>query len=83
MIAEDRMRHFYVIGQTGTGKTGGLVSMIAQDIANGDGVCFIDPHGNDVQTHYVDDSRSSASKDVIYFDPTYYAATHGAQYAGV
>lgn len=70
MIAEDRMRHFYVIGQTGTGKTGGLVSMIAQDIANGEGVCFIDPHGNDVQTimSMVPEHRM---KDVIYFDPTY------------
>ncbi len=70
MVAEDRMRHFYVIGQTGTGKTGGLVSMIAQDIANGEGVCFIDPHGNDVQTimSMIPEHRI---QDVIYFDPTY------------
>jgi hypothetical protein len=46
---EDRMRHMYVIGQTGTGKSHILKTMIMQDILNGDGVCFIDPHGNDVQ----------------------------------
>jgi Ni2+-binding GTPase involved in maturation of urease and hydrogenase len=68
MKREDRMRHFYVIGQTGTGKTGILKSMIAQDIRNGEGCCFIDPHGNDVQDilSYVPKERID---DVIYFDP--------------
>ncbi|QQR49891.1 type IV secretion system DNA-binding domain-containing protein [Candidatus Nomurabacteria bacterium] len=70
MKREDRMRHFYVIGQTGTGKTGILKSMIAQDIKNGEGCCFIDPHGNDVQDilSYVPKERID---DVIYFDPAY------------
>ena len=40
---EDRMRHMYVIGQTGTGKTTILKNMIIQDIKNGEGVCYIDP----------------------------------------
>lgn len=67
---EDRMRHFYVIGQTGTGKTSLLKSMIEQDMKNGDGVCFIDPHGNDIQDilSYVPPERY---EDVIYFDPSY------------
>src|SRR3989344_5534715 len=43
MAREDRMRHFYVIGQTGTGKTNIMLNMITQDIRNGDGCCYIDP----------------------------------------
>jgi hypothetical protein len=70
MTPEDRLRHFYVIGQTGTGKTTILKNMIAQDIANGEGVCMIDPHGSDIQ-----DILSLVPKhryeDVIYFDPSY------------
>lgn len=68
--SEDRMRHLYVIGQTGTGKTSILKNLIAQDIANGDGCCFIDPHGSDVQDilSYVPKERLD---DVIYFDPSY------------
>ncbi len=70
MTPEDRLRHFYVIGQTGTGKTTILKNMIAQDIANSEGVCMIDPHGSDIQ-----DILSVIPKhryeDVIYFDPGY------------
>ena len=76
MKSEDRMRHFYVIGQTGTGKTVILKNMIAQDIANGDGCCFIDPHGTDIQDilSYVPKERID---DVIYFDPAYIARPMG------
>jgi hypothetical protein len=70
MSPEDRLRHFYVIGQTGTGKTTLLKNMITQDILNGEGVCMIDPHGSDIQ-----DILSIIPKhryeDVIYFDPSY------------
>ncbi len=64
----DRMRHFYVIGQTGTGKTGIMMNMIRQDIERGDGVCYIDPHGSDIQKilSYIPKHRID---DVIYFDP--------------
>ena len=69
MSSDDRLRHFYVIGQTGTGKTTLLRNMIIQDIENGEGVCFIDPHGSDVQ-----DILARVPKhryeDVIYFDPS-------------
>ncbi|HAT68147.1 MAG: hypothetical protein A2481_00660 [Candidatus Yonathbacteria bacterium RIFOXYC2_FULL_47_9] len=70
MDREDRVRHTYVIGQTGTGKTSILKNMIVQDIRNGDGVCFIDPHGNDVQDilSLIPPERAD---DVIYFDPSY------------
>ncbi len=67
---EDRMRHLYVIGQTGTGKTNLLKNLIIQDIKNGDGCCFIDPHGNDVQD-ILANIPAERSKDVIYFDPAY------------
>jgi hypothetical protein len=68
--SEDRMRHMYVIGQTGTGKTTIMKNMIAQDIRAGHGVCYIDPHGTDIQDilSYVPKERID---DVIYFDPAY------------
>ncbi|MDQ3075630.1 MAG: type IV secretion system DNA-binding domain-containing protein [bacterium] len=76
MSKEDRMRHMYVIGQTGTGKTTILKNMIYQDIQNGDGCCFIDPHGTDIQDilSYVPKERMD---DVIYFDPAYTARPMG------
>ncbi|MFZ2484622.1 MAG: type IV secretory system conjugative DNA transfer family protein, partial [Minisyncoccia bacterium] len=65
---EDRLRHFYTIGQTGTGKSTLLKNMIIDDIQKGEGVCMIDPHGSDVL-----DVLSKIPKerldDVIYFDP--------------
>jgi type IV secretory pathway TraG/TraD family ATPase VirD4 len=67
---EDRLRHFYTIGQTGTGKTNLLRNMIKQDIKRGDGCCFIDPHGDaahDILAH-VPERRFD---DVIYFDPAH------------
>jgi hypothetical protein len=67
---EDRMRHMYVLGQTGTGKTVFLKNMIIQDIKNGDGCCFIDPHGNDI-LDILANVPPERAKDVIYFDPSY------------
>ncbi len=76
MAREDRVRHMYVIGQTGTGKTNILLNMITQDIKNGDGCCYIDPHGTDIQTIL---SRIPKERidDVIYFDPAYTARPMG------
>ena len=72
MASEDRLRHFYTIGQTGTGKTTLLKNMAVQDIQSGAGVCLIDPHGTDIQ-----DILAAIPKerfpDVIYFDPAYTA----------
>ena len=76
MSREDRMRHFYVIGQTGTGKTNILLNMITQDIKNGDGVCYIDPHGTDIQT-ILSRIPKERIEDVIYFDPAYTARPMG------
>lgn len=73
---EDRVRHMYVIGQTGTGKTVILKNMIMQDILNGDGCCFIDPHGSDIDDILANVPPERA-KDVIYFDPSYMARPMG------
>ncbi|KKS79735.1 MAG: hypothetical protein UV53_C0002G0041 [Candidatus Azambacteria bacterium GW2011_GWE1_42_9] len=43
---DDRRRHMYIIGQTGTGKTTLLMNMLVPDIMAGHGVGFIDPHGD-------------------------------------
>jgi hypothetical protein len=64
----DRRRHLYIIGQTGTGKTTLLKNMIIQDIKNGDGVCFIDPHG-DVAREILGLIPKERIDDVIYFNP--------------
>lgn len=65
---EDRRRHLYVIGQTGTGKSTLLGNLIMDDIQRGAGVCVIDPHGDLVETalRHVPPSRID---DVVYFDP--------------
>lgn len=68
LTAEDRLRHFYVIGQTGTGKTTLLKNMIVQDIEEGAGVCMIDPHGSDIEDVLAAVPPHRAD-DVIYFDP--------------
>ncbi len=68
LSVEDRLRHLYIIGQTGTGKTGLMKSMIMQDIARGDGCCFIDPHGSDI-LDILGAVPPERYKDVIYFDP--------------
>ena len=73
---EDRVRHFYVIGQTGTGKTVLLKNMIIQDIQNGDGVCYIDPHGTDIEDILANIPRERVN-DVIYFDPSHMARPMG------
>lgn len=67
---EDRMRHLYVIGQTGTGKTSVLKNLIIQDIKNGDGCCFIDPHGSDLEDILANIPKERY-EDVIYFDPSH------------
>ncbi len=70
LTPEDRLRHFYAIGQTGTGKSTMLRNMILQDIKNGEGVCFIDPHGSDVQDILAHIPKERY-EDVIYFDPSH------------
>jgi len=65
---DDRRRHTYIIGQTGTGKSVIQLNMALQDIRNGKGVCFIDPHGDAVDEllQWVPKERA---EDVVIFDP--------------
>ncbi|MEK7612598.1 MAG: DUF87 domain-containing protein [Patescibacteria group bacterium] len=67
---DDRLRHFYLVGQTGTGKSALLKNIIIQDIRAGAGVCFIDPHGTDV-LDILGAVPPERAQDVIYFDPAY------------
>ena len=64
----DRARHVYVIGQTGTGKSTLLEIMAVQDVANGDGLIFMDPHGQSVD-HLLEYIGEDRVDDVIYFAP--------------
>jgi hypothetical protein len=64
---DDRRRHSYILGQTGTGKSWFLTRMIVQDIYNGDGVCFVDPHG-DTAEMILERIPAERAEDVIYFN---------------
>ena len=66
--AKDRQRHMYVIGKTGMGKSTLLENMAAQDIQNGEGLAFLDPHGSAIEAllEYIPEERMD---DVVYFAP--------------
>ena len=66
--AEDRTRHMYIIGKTGMGKSTMIENMVVQDIRNGEGFAFIDPHGKSAALllDYIPPERL---KDVVYFAP--------------
>lgn len=65
---KDRRQHTYIIGKTGTGKSALLNNLIVQDIANGEGLCVVDPHGELIEDilHKIPEERM---KDVVYFNP--------------
>ncbi len=65
---DDRRRHLYIIGKTGTGKSELLKQLILQDIKEGKGVCFIDPH--DTIEKLLELIPPERAEDVIYFDPS-------------
>ncbi|KKQ74933.1 MAG: hypothetical protein US95_C0014G0008, partial [Candidatus Woesebacteria bacterium GW2011_GWB1_38_5] len=66
---EDRMRHMYIVGKTGVGKSELLKDLVIQDIRNGEGVCFIDPHGDAVE-ELLNLIPPERAEDVIYFNPS-------------
>jgi hypothetical protein len=66
---EDRRRHMYIIGKTGTGKSQLLEEMIVQDIRAGKGVAVVDPHG-DLIDGVLSRIPPERAEDVIYFDPS-------------
>lgn len=66
--AIDRGKHVYIIGKTGMGKSTMLENMAIQDIQNGEGVAFIDPHGATAEK-LLDFVPQERVKDVLYFAP--------------
>lgn len=69
LTENDRRRHMYVIGQTGTGKSAYLQELAKQDARTGKGFCFIDPHGDAIEDILTSIPRERA-EDVIVFDPS-------------
>lgn len=66
--AIDRGKHMYVIGKTGMGKSTMLENMAIQDIQNGEGIAYIDPHGSTAEK-LLDFIPHERIKDVLYFAP--------------
>ena len=66
--SKDRDRHMYVIGKTGMGKSTLLENMAIQDIRNGEGLAFLDPHGGTIEK-LLDFIPEERMKDVVYFAP--------------
>jgi hypothetical protein len=68
MKRDDRRRHTYIIGRTGTGKTELMKNMAIQDIRNNEGLCIVDPHGDFIEDvlQYIPKERAD---DVVLFEP--------------
>lgn len=66
---EDRRRHIYAVGQTGTGKSTFLENLALQDMLSGNGFAFIDPHGDTVE-NLMAMVPKERTEDVIYFNPS-------------
>src|SRR3954462_8617242 len=65
---EERRRHLYIVGQTGTGKSTLLLNLIAQDLASGAGLALLDPHGDlaEAVLCYLPRRRTN---DLVYVNP--------------
>ncbi len=66
---KDRRQHTYILGRTGVGKSTLLISMIAQDIARGEGIAVIDPHG-DLADKILTLVPKHRTNDLVLFDPS-------------
>ena len=69
LSTEDRRRHTYILGQTGTGKSTVLENLAVQDMLAGNGFAFIDPHGDSAEK-LLSMVPKSRAEDVIYFNPS-------------
>ena len=65
---DDRRRHLYIIGKTGTGKTTLILSLILSDLAAGRGLALLDPHG-DLAKAVIDAMPRNRIPDCIYLNP--------------
>ena len=68
MKREDRRRHLYTVGKSGSGKSVFIQNLAVQDVINGEGVCVIDPHGDFVD-YVLQHIPKERAEDVIYFNP--------------
>lgn len=68
LTEDERRRHVYILGATGTGKSTMLLSMIDQDLQHNKGLCLIDPHG-DLSEQVLSVIPKNRIKDVVYFNP--------------
>jgi hypothetical protein len=68
LTPEDRRRHTYIVGQTGTGKSVLLENLAVQDMLEGNGFAFVDPHGDTVEK-LIGMVPKNRAEDVIYFNP--------------
>jgi hypothetical protein len=68
LSVEDRRRHFYIAGKSGTGKSTLLFNLITADLASGRGFCLLDPHG-DLALSVADTIPDARFNDTVYFDP--------------
>lgn len=69
MKRDDRRRHLYTIGKSGSGKSVFIQNLAIQDVQNGEGVCIIDPHG-DFAEYVLQHVPKERADDVIYFNPS-------------
>ncbi|MFA6547430.1 MAG: type IV secretion system DNA-binding domain-containing protein [Candidatus Magasanikbacteria bacterium] len=69
MTRDDRRRHLYTIGKSGSGKSVFIQNLAIQDVQNGEGVCIVDPHG-DFAEYVLQHVPKERADDVIYFNPS-------------
>ncbi len=67
LSAEERRRHLFILGRTGTGKTSWLRHLVAQSLAAGEGLALFDPHG-DLAEQLLDLVPRHRFDDVVYLD---------------
>jgi hypothetical protein len=66
--ADERRRHLYIVGQTGTGKSTLLLNLIEQDLTNGEGIALLDPHG-DLAEAVLTRVPHARTNDLVYVNP--------------
>lgn len=65
---DDRRRHMYIVGQTGTGKSTILENLALQDMLAGKGFAFVDPHGDAIES-LISMVPAERTEDIVYFNP--------------